>query len=598
MTDRNSLREKLEAIYLVAVYKPAVTFSLIVFSVFAAVLEGIGISFLLPIIRLARNGSPPEDPGGVLAAFIDVYGFLGIPFELEYVVTGVAIVMTVRYTSSFLVAWFRSALEAKYIRHLQVTAFDNALEARISYFDEQGSDEILNAIITQTKYGGRVINQLTVVVEQSLLSLMYLSVALYFAPVLTVSALAVLGAITYLLRSVIESGYNLGDHVADANENIQESVQAGTQGIRDVKLFGMTAELFNSFEAAADSLAEETIRFKRNQAALDNFYQLCSAVTVFVLIYVALTFASLTLASLGIFLFAIFRLAPRMSNLNNKIYEIEGDLPHLVRTQRFTDELSSQSEASGGSEPVPDPVDTVTLDNVSFAYDTGEEIFDGLSLSVDRGDFVGFVGPSGAGKSTIVSLLTRMYEPSDGEILANGVPITEFDLADWRSRISVVRQHPFIFNDTLRRNVTIGNRDASEAEIERVCEIAQVTEFIDDLPRGYDTVLGDDGVRLSGGQKQRVAIARALIKDADLLVLDEATSDLDSTIEETVHEAIESMDRDYAVLAIAHRLSTVTNADRIYTIEDGEVVESGTHQELVDRDGMYAELHATQTRVE
>ena len=160
----------------------------------------------------------------------------------------------------------------------------------------------------------------------------------------------------------------------------------------------------------------------------------------------------------------------------------------------------------------------------------------------------------------------------------------------------MVRQQPFIFNTTLEQNITVGNRDASRAEIEEVCEIAQVTQFLNELPNGYDSELGDDGVRLSGGQRQRVSLARALLKDADFLVLDEATSDLDSNLEREVQHSIESMDQDYGIIAIAHRLSTVKNADQIYTVDDGEIIESGTHGELLDDGGEYADLYAIQSK--
>ena len=188
-----------------------------------------------------------------------------------------------------------------------------------------------------------------------------------------------------------------------------------------------------------------------------------------------------------------------------------------------------------------------------------------------------------------------MYDPDSGEIRANGVPINEYDLDEWREQVAVVRQQPFIFNDTLEANVTVGNRDATRQEVERVCEIAKVDEFLADLPNGYESQLGDDGVRLSGGQRQRVALARALLKDADFLVLDEATRELDSNLEREVQDAIESMDREYGIVAIAHRLSTVKNADRIYTVDDGEIIEEGTHGELLADDGEYAELYAIQS---
>jgi subfamily B ATP-binding cassette protein MsbA len=188
-----------------------------------------------------------------------------------------------------------------------------------------------------------------------------------------------------------------------------------------------------------------------------------------------------------------------------------------------------------------------------------------------------------------------MYEPTSGQVLANGTPISEMDIDEWRDHITVVRQNPYIFDDTLRYNLTIGNRDASKAELDRVCEIAKVDEFFDELPHGYETQLGDDGVRLSGGQKQRVALARALLEDADLLILDEATSDLDSHLEREVQQAIENMDREYIIVTIAHRLSTVQNADQIYTVENGMISESGLHSELLNQEGKYAELYAVQS---
>lgn len=597
MTDSDTigLRERLSALYQVASYRPVLTIGVISLSFIAALLEGIGLSFLLPIIETARSEGTP-DAEGLVSVFIRAYEFVGVPFTLEFIVLGVGVVMTARYVTSFLVAWLRAKLRTEYVRQLQTESFERALDARVSYFDEKGSDEILNTIVTQARYAGNVIERIVKVVEQGLLSLMYLGIALLLAPGFTIASAIVLGGLLYGLRIVVESGFTVGNRVATANERVQGAVQAGTQGIRDVKLFGLTGELFENFRDAVGQFADSTIQLRRNKAALDNFYQLATALTVFGLIYVALGYSSLTLAGLGVFLFAMFRLAPRVSTLNTLIYNIQGDLPHLIRTQRFISELEAQREPDDGTVPVPQPVEEVTFDQVSFGYNRGDQVLDEVSFSVERGEFVAFVGSSGAGKSTIVSLLTRMYDPDSGEILADGQSIREFPIEEWRSRVSVVRQNPFVFNETLRYNITVGDRDVEEERFARVCEIAQVTEFVDDLPAGYDTVLGDEGVKLSGGQRQRVSIARALLKDADLLILDEATSDLDSKIEEDVHRAIEAMDRDYAMLVVAHRLSTVMNADRIHTMENGRIAETGSHGKLVESEGTYAKLYATQTQ--
>jgi subfamily B ATP-binding cassette protein MsbA len=593
-----SLRRKIRGVYRVVEYRPFFASGIVVLSVFTAVLEGIGISFILPVIEIARgsdgSGSSTSD---LLNIFVEVYRSVGVPFTLETVVIGLALVMFVRFSMSFLVDYLKISLRTDFVRELQTRSFENALDARVAYFDQKGNDQILNAIVTQAKEAGAVIETLADIVEEGLLSLIYLSIALYLSAILTFASAVVLIVFIYVVRVFIESGYTLGDRVASANERVQTAVQAGTQGIRDVKLYNLSDELFESFRLAVGQYASATIRARRNQAAINNAYQFAIALTVFLLIYAIFEFTDLSLAGLGIFLFAMFRLGPRVSTMNNKIYNLESNLPHLVRTLQFIDELKSQRDPASASEAIPDRVDRIAFDDVSFTYQTSDErVLDGVTFDVERGEFVAFVGSSGAGKSTIVSLLSRLYEPDQGVISANGVPIDTFETEAWRSRVAVVRQHPFLFNDTLWYNVTVGKRDTSMEEVERVCEIAQVTEFLDDLPNGYETTLGDDGVRLSGGQRQRVAIARALLKEADILALDEATSDLDSTLEKRVHDAIESMDRDQAVLVIAHRLSTVINADRIYTMEDGQIAECGRHTELLERGGKYAELYATQSQ--
>lgn len=590
-----SFRKKAYAIKQIAIYKPKFTAMIILASVGAAALDGIGLSFLIPIIEIVQTeGDPAAEAEGAAEVFVTVYQSLGVPFTLEFVILGVVLTITTRYTSSFIVGWLVSILQIRYTRNLQEQGFDNALNAEVAYFDVEGSDDILNAIVTQAEYAGRAIRRLVRVFELLLLCSVYVMIALYISPVMTILAALILGGLTYLVRHVVEPGYMVGDRVADANEQIQGAAQAGMQGIRDVKLFGLTDYLRRNFSNAVDQFERSKIKLERNTAAIDNFYNLASALTVFVLIYVALRFSDLSLGALAMFLFAMFLLAPRISNLNSEYYGLETDLPHFIRTNEFIEKLKLHTEMENESKSPPNRIQSIAFQDAKFSYPNNEQVLRGISFEIERGDFIAFVGQSGAGKSTIVALLARMYELDSGQITSNSQPIDEFDLEEWREKLAIVRQNPYIFNETLRFNLTIGRQDISQYELDRICEIAQVTEFLENLSDGYETKLGDDGVKLSGGQRQRVALARALIKDAELLILDEATSNLDSDLEQRVHKAIESMEGDYTIIAIAHRLSTVRNANLIYTLENGKVVEKGRHEELIRNDGKYAQLYATQ----
>jgi len=586
-------REKIDALSRVARYRPKFAFGLIIIGGFVALLEGIGLSFIYPIIETAQANDPANVDGPIMELFVSTYLFFGIPFSLGYLIAGVGLVMTFRYTMSFLVKWLGQVLGYKYEQYLRAEAFDQALNAEVEYYDDRGTDEILNAIITETRYSRKTIDSGVKMMETLFLVLMYVAVMFYISPEMTVFATVLLVGITVVIRYGIEPAVTVGTRVAEANEEVQQKVQAGTQGIRDVKLFGLESEVYSGFADSIRQYTDSSIRLARNDIAIKDFFELAAAITIFVLIYIGFTFTGLSLGELGIFLIAMFQLAPKVSRLNSKVYNVEGYTSHLVRTQSFLDELKQRQEHSGDKSI--SNVSEIEFDDVEFSYTEDEQVLNGISFTVERNEFIAFVGQSGAGKSTIVSLLVRMYDPGCGEIRADGVDITECDLKEWRNRIAIVRQDPYIFNDTLENNVTIANRDATQREIERACEIAKVTEFLDELPNRYDSELGDEGVRLSGGQQQRVSLARALLKDADFLVLDEATSNLDSNLEREVQAAIESMDSDYGIIAIAHRLSTVKNADRIYTVDDGQIVESGTHKQLLADDGEYAELYANQS---
>jgi subfamily B ATP-binding cassette protein MsbA len=247
-----------------------------------------------------------------------------------------------------------------------------------------------------------------------------------------------------------------------------------------------------------------------------------------------------------------------------------------------------------GARELPAFGDRVRYQDVRFAYDGETAVLDGLTLEIRRGEVVALVGSSGAGKSTAMDLLPRFHDPTGGRVTIDGHDLRDLTLPSLRRQLGIVTQETFLFHDTVRNNIAYGQAGVGDAAVRAAAEAAHAHEFVARLPHGYDTVIGERGVTLSGGERQRLAIARALLKDPPILLLDEATSALDTESERLVQAALERLMRDRTVLVIAHRLSTIQHADRIVVIERGKVLASGTHQQLMDQDGLYRRLYQLQ----
>ena len=236
--------------------------------------------------------------------------------------------------------------------------------------------------------------------------------------------------------------------------------------------------------------------------------------------------------------------------------------------------------------------------DVDFGYDANELVLEQISLTIPRGQTVALVGGSGAGKSTLADLIPRFYDPTKGKILLDGLDLREFDINSLRQRVSVVSQNTFIFNASVRDNIAYAMATVDEAAIREAARFANALEFIEQMPEGFDTQLGDRGVRLSGGQRQRIAIARALLRNPDILILDEATSALDSVSERLIQQSLEQLSVGRTVIAVAHRLSTIMKADKVVVLEKGRIVEQGTYQQLLQQRGQLWQYHQMQHEVE
>jgi len=265
--------------------------------------------------------------------------------------------------------------------------------------------------------------------------------------------------------------------------------------------------------------------------------------------------------------------------------------------RRHLDLLAVQEWLPVRDDPVPLPEvkGAITLENVSFAYQGRSAAVRDVSIDIAPGEVVALAGPSGAGKTTVANLVPRLYDPTSGRVLIDGVDVRDVRPEDLRRHMSIVPQETLLFYTTVRENIAYGRPDASDEEVIAAARTAHAHDFIMQLPDGYDTQVGDRGTQLSGGQRQRIAIARAVLRNPAILILDEATSSLDSESEQAIHKALETALRGRTAIIIAHRLSTIRNADRILVMDQGRIVESGTHDELLARGGLYARLYWLQS---
>jgi len=307
----------------------------------------------------------------------------------------------------------------------------------------------------------------------------------------------------------------------------------------------------------------------------------------FVILIVGYTYLTLELSTLLITLYALKTGAELLYQTTSEHNQILSFAPSLEQFNRLRDEAQRLEQPSGSNRRITFRKG-VSFKNISFAYPKQDPALQGVSIEIPKGKMTAIVGRSGSGKTTLIDILMGFYEPQTGQTWVDDTPLGKFDIHAWRQRIGFVPQDPFLFNATLRENLLWANEEASSREIANACAQAHVTEFVDRFPKGLDTLVGDRGVRLSGGQRQRIALARALLRKPLILVLDEATSSLDSHSERMIQEAVEQVSKSITVVVIAHRLSTIRGAECIYVLEGGRMVESGSFDELIQKSGEFS----------
>jgi ATP-binding cassette subfamily B protein len=481
----------------------------------------------------------------------------------------------------------------------QRAVFAKLLNEGLGFFSDRHSTEFIARLSTGAASATQVINLLITSVGRDLLSLIGLIIVMVVQdPLMSFFSFVVAPPAFFILRKLIRRIYNIARTQFHGSTRIIETLQETLQGIRIVKAFTLEdimRERFDRNVAAVEHEANKMARVSNRASPLMETLGGCA-------IAIAITYGGYRVIETGAtpgqffsfitaFLLA-YEPAKRLARLN---IELNSALVGVRILFEIID--SPPSEAPDDSKPDLQ-IKTARLEfkDVHFAYRTEESVLSGMSFVAEPGKMTALVGPSGGGKSTVFNLLLRFYEPERGTVIIDEQDIAQTSRRSLRRQVAYVGQDVFLFRGTIRENIEFGKPGASEDEIVAAAKAAYAHDFIMSFPRGYETSVGEHGLQLSGGQRQRVAIARALIKNAPIILLDEATAALDSESELQVREAMEHLCQGRTTLAIAHRLHTVSHADRIYVVEDGRSVESGRHEDLLRKGGRYASFYRLQLK--
>ena len=580
-------------------------------NVIAAALDVFSFT-LLPLFLNALFGAsqliPAASPGWItkahqrmVGAFLDPTDRLG---SVETMMLAIIAIVTLKNVFVWLAGQFGASLQENVTRDLRDGVFRHLQRLPLGWFQRTKTGQIISRVLSDTEQTKALITELVTRTLQNLAQIIgTIVILLSYSVQLTFVALVIAPLLTLALQPVLRKLRKGHRRLRGDYGEITSVLQESVSGVRLVKSFRGEAYEDARFTEASHRYSSGMVRITRIASLSQPMTELIGVSVAMLILWIGAREVllggpgAMDSATLITFMIMVMRLLPPLKQLSQAPTTAQQSLASAERLFEVLDQ-STEEQLDRGTRTVSDLRDSIAFDRVSFSY--GEEpVLRDVSFVARRGEVVALVGASGSGKSTLVDLIPRFYEPTSGVIRLDGVDTREIVLASLRGLTGIVSQDTVLFNDTVRSNIAYGAVGRfTDEQIAAAARAANAHGFISELPQGYDTVLGERGTRLSGGQRQRLAIARALLTDPPILVLDEATSALDTESERLVQEAIDRLLAGRTVFVISHRLSTIVHADQILVLERGEIVERGSHAELLALRGVYHRLHAAQLRRE
>ena len=560
-------------------------FAWIALLLMASLLEGFSIGMILPILGGSESADAP------LYRFLtDGADYIGLPYTLPVAVAGMAVLYLLRTGFIIYQRVYAADITGKLMARLKITLVEQVYAADYQYFLERGLSAFTNAVTVELNNVSQAFERCNRFIVNSGFALVYIALPLAINPAFT-SVVVIVGVPGYfLLKRMFNIARGFSIRSTAANAGLQSYIIQGLVNFKYLKATGSHPGIFGRIRDT--SREQGRLDYKQNalSAILENGTDLFFMLVIAALLIYTVEIQRNNLIEILFILFIVRRAMVYALNAQTSFQDFLRISGSVREFRRLTNELANREEPVDEDGATPDFDRPITLSDVSFSYGGGGRVLDGVSLAIPPGGMVAFVGASGAGKSTIVTMLTGLLRPTSGEVAIGGVPYDRLSQRRLREGVGYVTQESVIFNDSVHNNISLWSSDDSPDRVRAAARAARAADFIEGLPDGYDSLLGDNGINISGGQRQRISIARELYKDARLLIFDEATSALDTESEIEVQNSIDALRGDKTIIIIAHRLSTVRNCDTIFVLKEGRVVERGDYDTLYELGGEFTRM--------